>query len=146
MIGRTIMTDIGGPLTIISLAPFGDKGGQGKVYQTNNQKFLIKVWEPFEPPSDPEAEQREIEKRYSTFSRLGFQHESELRCLPLEYTEVDGRPAYVMERATGKEMAEEWESLMQLNLIQRLHIALSLANGISVLPVSYTHLTLPTKA
>lgn len=132
MIGHMVNTDIGGSLTITSLVPFGDKGGQGKVYQTNS-KYLIKIWDPFEPPSDPGAERKEMEKRYSTFSKLGFQHESELRCLPLEYKEVDGQPTYVMECATGKEMAEEWESLMELSLVQRLRIAYSLANGISVL-------------
>lgn len=133
MIGQIVSTGLAGPLVIRSILPLGDKGGQGKVYQTDNPRYLIKVWEPFEEPSDYQIALKDTGRRYRTFSRLRFSAESELTCLPLESVEVQGRPAYVMQHAEGKEMAEEWSMLGRLSFRQRLQIAQNIASGISVL-------------
>lgn len=142
MLGQTVNTEIADSLTITSLLPLGDKGGQGRVYQTDNAKYPVKVWDPDEPDprSEPDryrAAWNEARRRYGTFARLHFVSESELTCLPLAFVEVNGRPAYLMERASGKEMAEEWSCLMKLDLTQRMRIAYSLANAISVLHSHY---------
>ncbi len=135
LIGQTLSAGIAGTLTTVS---FVNSGAQGEVYQTSSPKYYLKVWRPEDEddlhldPSRYEAAKQDATRRYRTFSRLHFGSERELTCLPLEFVQVADRPAYIMERAVGEELGEGWHNLMQLGLKERMQIARSLANGISV--------------
>ena len=122
-----------GVLTITAIAPDGDKGGQGIVYETSDSNLFIKVWDPqqyADPPADIDAARKEIERRYRTFAILEFDKVKSLSCLPLEFVYVAGNPAYIMERARGEEMKAGWKTLIALNLQERLRIAFSVADTI----------------
>jgi len=137
MIGRIIDTEIAGTISITALLR---QGAQGQVYITSHPEFLLKVWHPRDAelwaPEKFSAEKADAAKRYSIFSSLGFEHDRESTCLPLEYRPVyspEPTPTYVMRRATGQEMGEDWKIIIQLDLLERMHIARSLANAISFL-------------
>jgi hypothetical protein len=141
-VGHVFHTELAGQLRIVSVAPGGDKGGEGCIYATRNatgnMEYYVKLWahqdmDIFIDRGEYEKKKRVTQKRYQLFASLGFGRHQELWSLPLEYVEIAERPAYIMRRAKGIEMDSGWSELAKLPLNSRTKIACALATTVRML-------------
>ncbi len=122
----------GKPLT---LAKQVNRGGQGRIFETDDPCLLVKQFEPSFITHDPvlqEVVQRNAARAYPAFSQVNKATHVELKSLPREFVRVHSKPAYVMEKAEGQLL----QALLRdqaLTLPERLRIALALARALALL-------------
>jgi hypothetical protein len=82
-----------------------NRGGQGRIWQTDDPCVLLKQFEPAFITDDParqEMVRHKAERIYHALCVVNKGTQVELRSLPREYVSLMGKPCYLMEKAEGE--------------------------------------------
>lgn len=129
MIGMKLQTAKFGGITVLKEIA---RGGEGRIFATNNQSVLLKVYDPRDADVDVPLMREAKRSAYRTFANLRLDEHQELSCLPLEYVAIpSGEPAYVMRLAEGKTLESVKHGAQNsAPLLDRIQMAYALATAL----------------
>jgi serine/threonine protein kinase len=122
----------GKPLTIEEEV---NRGGQGRIWTTNDPAVLLKQFEPAFITDDPrhqEVLKHQVARAYQTFCVVKKGAHPELSALPSEYLTWEGNPAYLMRKADGETLQTLFLE-KRVTSDNRIPLALALASAMKEL-------------